>query len=75
MIDPVNPQDKMVVGAVMTEKEDMLIYHCSRDVCTFALNHFRNLISLYQLLQLLFSSLEGIQNIFRFVPHRIYLRG
>ena len=26
MIDPVNPQDKVAVGAVMAEKEDMLLY-------------------------------------------------
>ena len=26
MIDPVNPQDKVVVLVVMTEREDMLVY-------------------------------------------------
>ena len=26
MTDPVNPQDKVVVAVVMTEKEDMLVY-------------------------------------------------
>ena len=26
MIDPVNPQDKVVVVAVMAEKEDTLVY-------------------------------------------------
>ena len=38
----------MVVVAVMAEKGDMLVYISSLDVRTFALNHFRNLILLYQ---------------------------
>ena len=47
MIDSVNPQDKVVVVAVMSEKEDILVYLSSRDVRTFALNHFHNLIPLF----------------------------
>ena len=48
MIDPVNSQDKVVVVAMMNEKEHVSIYQSSRDVSTF-LNHFQNLIPLYQL--------------------------
>ena len=48
MIDPVNPQDKVTVVAVMAEKKRYVgIYHSSRDVRTSA-NHFRNLLPLYQ---------------------------
>ena len=45
MIDPVNPQDKVVVVAVMAKKK--IRWYISCDVRTFA-NHFRNLIPLYQ---------------------------
>ena len=33
MIDPVNPQDKMVVVAVMADKEDMLAYIVAHVMC------------------------------------------
>ena len=34
MIDPFNPQDKVVVVAVMTEREDMLVDIIAYVVCT-----------------------------------------
>ena len=33
MIDPVNPLDKVVVVAVMVEKEDMLVYIIAHVMC------------------------------------------
>ena len=33
MIDPVNPQDKVVVVAVIAEKEDMLVYIIVHVMC------------------------------------------
>ena len=33
MIDPVNPQDKVVVVAVMAEKEDTLVYIIAHVMC------------------------------------------
>ena len=46
MIDPVNPQNKVVVVKEIAKK-DVGVYHNSHDVCTFAY-HFQNLIPLYQ---------------------------
>ena len=40
MIDPVNPQDKMVVVVTIAEKEDMLVYTIPHMTCTLVLNHF-----------------------------------
>ena len=37
MTDPVNPQGKMVVVAVMAEKEDMLIYIIANVMCALLL--------------------------------------
>ena len=34
MTDPVNPQDKVVVVAVITEKEDTLVYIIAHVMCT-----------------------------------------
>ena len=48
MIDPVNPQDKVVVVAAMAKEEDMLVDIIAHVMCALALNHFRNLIPLYQ---------------------------
>ena len=33
MTDPVNPQDKVVVVAVITEKEDTLVYITAHVMC------------------------------------------
>ena len=33
MIDPINPQDKVVVVAMMTEKEDMLVDIIAHMMC------------------------------------------
>ena len=48
MIDPLKPQDSVVVVALITVKEDTYVgmRHSSRDVRTFASNHFQNLIAL-----------------------------
>ena len=34
MIDPINPQDTVVVVAVMTEKDDMLVDMIAHVMCT-----------------------------------------